>query len=245
MKSSFTSQNEGTKYLIRFTEDHMRLLRRNDPAAQEVVLVWVYSYFDAFVRHISHKFRERISLEECEDLVSDFLVTRFRTLVKSYACHSAERFSGVLVTSLINFSQDYFRSVTTKLPTCDGGEARVRRNVSMYEPKGTNGEDSRTVEDVLPELQTVVVQAMSGLCGLDRDRFREEIAAYIARFCKGDIVREWVLRAFCLEEMDIEEILAALPRNFPGKKYAANSVYSLWFRFRHDAGLRHICKKYL
>ena len=238
-------QNEGAKYFIRLTEDQMILLRRNDPDAQDVVLKWIYGYFDAFVRHISHKFGERISLEECEDLVADFLATRFRTLVRAYACQSAERFSGALVTSLINFSQDYLRSVTVKHPTCDGGEARIRRNVSMYEPKGANGEDSRTIEDVLPELQTVAVQAMSGLCGLDRDRFRDEIAAYIARFCKGDLVREWVLRAFCLDEMDIEEILAELPQKFPGKKYAANSVYSLWFRFRHDAGLRRICKEYL
>ena len=223
----------------------MRLLRQNDSDAQEKVLIWIYGYFNAFVSHISRKFGERISLEECEDLVSEFLTVRFQKLVRAYACHPAERFSGALVTSLINFSQDYLRSVTVKHPTCDGGEARIRRNVSMYEPKGANGEDSRTIEDVLPELQTVAVQAMSGLCGLDRDRFRDEIATYIVQFCKGDLVREWVLRAFCLDEMDIEEILAELPQKFPGKKYAANSVYSLWFRFRHDAGLRRICKEYL
>ena len=64
------------------------------------------------------------------------------------------------------------------------------------------------------------------------------------KFCKGDRLREWILRRFCLEEMRIDEILAELPREFPGKNYAANSVYSLWFRFRHDAGLRRICKEY-
>ena len=239
------SQNEGVKYLIRFTEDQMLLLRRNDPIAQEQVLVWVYDYFDAFVRHVSLKFGERISREECEDLVSDFLIKRFYPLARKYACHSAARFSGELVTSLINFSKDYLRQVTTELSTRDSKRARVRRNVSMCEPKGANDENSRTIADTAPELRTETDLTMKRLCGLDRNRFREEIAAYIVKFCNGDIVREWILQAFCLEEMDIEEILAVLPQKFPCKKYAANSVYSLWFRFRHDAGLRLICKEYL
>lgn len=245
LKMPLMSHNEGAKYLIRFTEDHMRLLRRNDPDAQEDVLVWVYSYFDAFVRHLSRKFGEQFSLEECEDLVSDFLTKRFYPLVRKYACHSAARFSGELVTSLLNFSKDYLRQVTTGICTHDGKRARVRRDVSMNEQKGTNEGDSRTIEDTAPELQTDTALTMSGLCGLDRDRFREEISAYITKFCKGDIVREWVLRAYCFEEMDTEEIILELPLKFPGKNYAANSVYSLWFRFRHDAGLRRICKEYL
>ena len=236
-----TSQDEGAKYLIRLTEDQMVLLRRNDSAAQDAVLIWIYGYFDAFVRHLSLKFGERISLEECEDIVSDFLAKRFRTLVRMYACHSAARFSGALVTSLVNFSQDYLRRVTTKLSSRDK-EGRVRRNVSIYEPKGSNGEDSRTIED---ELQANTALTMSRLCDLDRNRFRKEIASYITKFCNGDLVREWVLRSYCLDGMDTEEILAALPQKFPGKKYAANSVYSLWFRFRHDAELRKICKEYL
>lgn len=238
-------QNGGAKYVIRFTEDHMRMLRRNDPALENAILVWVYGYFDAFVRNLSRKLGESLSLEECEDLVSDFFAFRFRPLVRRYACHSAAAFSGELVKSMENHAKDYYRHVTTRVIGRDGGMTRVPRDISTNEPVGTKDGDLRTLEEVAPELQTLPALLLGGLCALDREQFHEEVGEYIAKFCKGDRVREWILRGFCLEEMRIEEILAELPREFPGKNYAANSVYSLWFRFRHDAGLRRICKEYL
>ena len=237
-------QNGGAKYVIRFTENHMRMLRRNDPELEDAILVWVYGYFDAFVRNLSRKIGGILSLDECEDLVSDFFAFRFRPLVRRYANHSAEEFSRELVKSVENHAKDYYRHITTTVVGSDGKTSRVRRDVSTDEPASTKDGDARTLEDVIPELQTLPALLLGELCELDREQFREEVGAYIVKFCKGDRLREWILRRFCLEEMRIDEILAELPREFPGKNYAANSVYSLWFRFRHDAGLRRICKEY-
>lgn len=233
-----------TPWDFQLTEEHMRLLRQNDPAAEDIVLVWVYGYFDAFVRHLSQKFGTGLSLEECEDLVSEFFIKRFRPLVQAYSTCSAKVFSGAFVVSLDNFSRDYLRRVTTKIPLPDGTKGRVRKEVSIAEPVGADCKDCRTLEKTAPELQTETELSMKGLCGLNLASFREELDAYITKFCKGDALREWVLRAKCLEGMSDQEILGKIPKKFPGKNRTADFVYTLWYRFRHDAGLRRICMEY-
>lgn len=212
---------------FQFTERHMELLRKGDFGAESEVVEQLFRYFDRLVRAVGLYTGGSLCREDCEDAVMDFFKDKFSHLIARYRFEEAKAFTGRFYRSLRNWSLDWL-------------DKRMRRDGSAISIEEPIGEGTKKVEDTLPAWRDVVE---GGLRPEEVSAFESEVRDYMLRWT-NDPVKQWILSVCIFGGWTPKEASDGVFDKFSGKVYETGSVYSLLSRFRNDAGLGRIRKKY-
>lgn len=222
---------------FQFDESMMELLRRGDEKARNAVAGEIIRYFDALVRRIRAKTGYALGWHECEDAVQDFIGKFFGGKLARYEDKNAEEFSRIFVSSLDNHARDWYDKVV-KTSFGPGSQNLV----STEKPMGRGDDGSvRTLGDTLEDKDSPKERLLPS----EYAELVEDLKAAMLRHADGDEMKAWVIEANLAKGMKAEEISAAVPVLFPGKVFAAGSVYSIVSRFREGPELAAVSKKWM
>ena len=216
---------------FQFDEATMELLRKGDKAAQETVARRILAYFDALTRHVLRKTNCALDWHDCMDVAQDFIVQFFSGKLARYEDRSAKEFSKIFYTSLDNFAKDRIDQIVNSRV----GTANQRR---LEEPL-PGGES--TFGDMLPDKSAPEQRLLPS----EFQELLADIRQAMLVHVKGDAMKAWVLEASLAKEMKAEEISKAVPKLFPGKVFAAGSVYGLVSHFRNGPELAGVAQKWM
>ena len=208
----------------------MGLLRKGDKAARETVARRILAYFDALTRHVMRKTNCVLDWHDCRDVAQEFIVQFFSGRLARYEDKGAEEFSKIFYASLDNFARDRIDKIVNSRVGI-GNQRRLEE--PLPDGKRTFGD---TLQDTSsPERRLLPFEYRELLADI-----RQAMISHV----KGDAMKAWVLEASLAKEMRAEEISVAVPKLFPGKVFAAGSVYSLVSRFREGPEFAAVARKW-